>query len=530
MAITIFHFLIYICLSLVGVLLDPTFMDLSDSSKGMAKILLRVWQISRNITNILLAFLLIIGGIVTVVSAGNEYVKKYATKFVVAVILVNFSWFFPRVILDISNILTATVYSIPSAIKQPCVAFNLKGEKDGKCKFITEFSFGKKQDGAEWECPIPIANTLCVKYTDLEPEANTPNAIIGGVIINYGRLRYLHRVTSKIDTGNDPAAGITSLDRLPELLTYLIQGTMVLFFSAMLLFPLMAMVGVFLVRIPVIWVTIAFMPFMFVGFVAGDLLQFNLWKEIFVRFLKAAFLPVVVAIPFAIGFIMLNSMVDSAPPEGAAEALAGMKTSGLIIPGVSNLWQLVWTAMAMLIIWYGAFKALKFDEDFNFIVQPLENAGKNVGKFVGQLPLLMPLPVSGVAGAGGQTKPSMSIKQMMMAASNPMQTFAPSGRLDPLDKIWDRMSGKQNVNVKASQQLNLEITNNNNIAYQNRLDQAIKDVNQNADPGSTNRLKQIVREVAKDWNGNAKDLQDVMAQLKQNVRGLTTLEPGKAKD
>ena len=534
-AITFFHFLIYICLLLVGVLLDPTFMDLGQKD-GMAQILLKIWQISRNLTNIILAFLLIIGGIITVVRAGDTFVKQYATKFVVAVILVNFSWFFPRVLIDLSNILTATVYALPSAIDTECVAFDLEGKKDnGGCKYISKFSLGEAKSGDGWECPIPIADTLCVKYDDLSKDANHPNAIIGGIIVNYGRLRYLHRVTG-IGESTSPIAGATSWDRVPQQITYLLQAGMVLFFSIMLLFPLMAMVAVFLIRIPVIWVTVAFMPFMFLGYVAGDLLQFNLWKEIFVRFLKATFLPTVVAIPFAIGFIMLNSAM-STPPPGIAEALNSVTAKMPILPGVSNLWQLLWTAMSMLIIWYGAFKALSFDEDFNFIVKPLENAGKNVGKFAVQLPLLLPLPMPGVAGPGGEVKKGPSIKQMLGVASDPMRFAAPGGKLD-LNNLWDRMSGNQNVNMNASNKLAAHINIQNNIEserYGARLNDAITAVN-SATPATaktaTDALKNLIREKDSNWNGNSSDLKQLIDDLKTKVTRIriNDLTPSKAKD
>ena len=547
--ITFMHFLIYICLLLIGMLLDPTFMDLSNPNQAsMAQVLLKIWQISRNLTNIILAFLLIIGGIVTVVRAGDTLVKQYAVKFVVAVILVNFSWFFPRVIIDLSNVLTATIYSLPSAISMPpCKPFDLEGKEmpGKKCQFITEFSLGEQQTGQGWECPIPIADTLCVKYADLDDKANHPNAIIGGIVINYARLRYLHRVTANANSA--PVAGATPVDRLPQMITILLQEAMVLLFSFFLLFPLVAMVVIFLVRIPVIWLTVAFMPFMFLGFVAGDLLKFwNPMEKIFNKFLKAAFLPTIVAIPFAIGFIMLNSAMSTPPPTGFGATLNSVTSKLPILPGVSNLWQLTWTAMAMLVIWYGAFMAMKFDEDMAKLIAPIESAGKNMGKFMFQLPLLVPLPLPGVAGAGaGGDVKKLSIKQLLAPIANPMAFAAPNGVLESPGDFMRRIAGGVSNNITASNKLvqTLNMPVNKNIV--NNTNQLAEDLNaiDERNPANANALVIKTRELKEEikrhlstqgvnWDGTARDLQEVMQRIRRDLPALITrdLQAGKARD
>ncbi|MDD5074245.1 MAG: hypothetical protein PHO54_00040 [Candidatus Peribacteraceae bacterium] len=519
--ITFAHMLINICLVFINVLIDPQFMNLQ-SGDAMAEILLQIWQLTRNLTNIILAFLLIIGGIMTVVRAGDQYVKTYATKFVVAVILVNFSWFFPRVVLDISNVLTATIYSIPSAIPQArCVGFDITGNEQ-PCQIISQFSFfeDKKEEGG-WECPIRIPR-ICVKYVPFQSDANHPDAIIQGLVVNYSRLRYMQNVIQGDAMAANPAAGDDPYERVKGQITYIIMMLMVIFFSVMLLFPLLAMMVILFIRIPVIWMTVAFMPLMFLGYVAGDLMKtWNPMEKIWNKFIKAAFLPAVIAIPFCIGFIMINMAMSVSTSEiGPGEALANMDISTTpIIGGVGNMWQLMWVAMSMLVIWLGVFQAMNFDPDLQKFVAPIQQAGTNFGKFFMKLPLLAPLPLPGMTDSAGN-KMSMSGMQVIKAISNPGNTLAPNDKLLPFSEIVKNASDVRTVDTPKAVNT---ITNSTRVdVHQTNINNAIKNVNdattESAQKDATQKLREAINVALKDnhqaWNGSNDELKKLMRQLR----------------
>jgi hypothetical protein len=532
------HVLIYLCISFINVLVDPTFMELK-SGQGMAKVLLEIWKISRNITNIILAFMLVIGGIATVVVAEGNYIKTYATKFVLAVLLVNFSWFFPRVILDLSNVLTATIYSLPSQVKDyPCVGFKADGEKEA-CKIISEIQFFKKDPGSPWICPIPSGDgqkvPVCVKYENLNADANSPMAIMGGLIVNYARLQHLAKVVKGSSVGASPAAGDDAFSRVPGQLTFLLLQAMVTFFSIMLLFPLLAIMVVFFIRIPTIWATVAFMPFMFLGFVAGDKMSFwNPMEKIWKKFLHAAFVPAVVAIPFSIGFLMINVAMRADPSAGAAGKQL-LDTFGIpLIGGTKDAWQLLWVGMAMIIIWKGVFDALNFDPDMQTFTAPFQNAGKSMGSFFMKLPLLMPLPIPGMTDtAGNKVRPSAM--QVLKVIQNPMATLAPTGKLEGLDKIWERMSGgasgaRSPAHVeKLTAHLRADVTNVNTFnSHINKINDA------RSTPAeiktATDQLKNLVKAQLPGWAGNSKDLEHLLIEAKKKITGLSAITPNKAVD
>jgi hypothetical protein len=163
------------------------------------------------------------------------------------------------------------------------------------------------------------------------------------------------------------------------------------------------------------------MPFMFIGFVAGDIMKVNA-MEIWKKFLSAAFIPAAVAIPFCVGYIMLNATVNLAKlPPDTVKGILTERIDGL--PGISSLWQLIWMLIAFGVIWVGTFFALKTDSFFSSLVQPIQNVGKSWATFGAKLPLTMPLIPVGTDGGGKMQFDSigkaMGGKAVMNALKNP---------------------------------------------------------------------------------------------------------------
>src|SRR5206468_2929278 len=106
-----------------------------------------------------------------------------------------------------------------------------------------------------------------------------------------------------------------------RLIVFLAKMIVVLLIHVALFFPLFAMTVAFFIRIPIIWFTIAFMPFTFFSFVMGNaLIEVDTVKEIWHRFVTAAFLPTMVAVPITIGFMMVNAglSAQNIPPPNIA--------------------------------------------------------------------------------------------------------------------------------------------------------------------------------------------------------------------
>ncbi|MBT5468183.1 hypothetical protein HOK40_00640, partial [Candidatus Peregrinibacteria bacterium] len=368
----------FIIIYLLQALLDPSF--LNNVITGSLK---DIWIFSRDLMNVIFAFMLVAAGIFTVVTGNKEMVQSKYKKFILAIILVNFSWFFPRVIIDVANVLTATIYQIPAGMQvngQP-VKCEYEDEKGNTvpCKAVTKLKLADgckkqitKQTSASTLSTDPdyylgyVANFVCVHYDviggALGPSQESSAGMLNGLVLGYGRLGSLTRV---LKPNSGPAAAGTEMERLTSYFFFLMHILIVMSLMMMLFLPLLSMLVVFIIRIPIIWFTVAFMPFMFIGFVAEDKITpgFNTF-EIFKKFVKAAFLPVALAVPLCIGFILLSTVgsANCATTIGASNPMC-LKT-GTIIYGIDDAWSLLWLLMSFFVIWTGFFAAMKIDETY----------------------------------------------------------------------------------------------------------------------------------------------------------------------
>ena len=382
-AFIIFHFLQFF--------LDPLFILDLVGSEGLRKI----WKYSRDIMNVIFAFMLIFSGIYTVVTGKKEFVNEKYKKFILAVILVNFSWFFPRVILDVANVLTATIYQLPAGLNGGRIECRLPPKNPGEiplipgdlCTVITDIKYFKGCNP-----PLPGFITLgviCFKRGPWVEDTNTAFGILNGLVANYGKLGELLRV---INPDAIPAAGGTRTERYKQYLLFLMHIMFIMVLMAMLFLPLAAMFVVFLIRIPILWVTIAFMPFMFLGFVIGDKMKNFDSMKIFEHFVKAAFLPAVIAVPFAAGFIILTE-ISQIPCPAIAGTLC--KNTGPLLTNVNTLWGIFMLLIAFFIIWFGFWAALSIDSIYTNATAGIKNFGSSIGKTALKLPLSVPIPIGG---------------------------------------------------------------------------------------------------------------------------------------
>ena len=407
-------FLIFALINICSALLDPEFifaingLQAAGGGANEPGMLLSIWQLSRNLTNVIFAFMLVFVALYAVIipTQGGEFMKAHVAKFILAIILVNFSWFFPRVILDTANVLAATIFSLPASIGTECKTQNPDGTQTD-CKFIAEtwlFPMAVRSNAEDntrrKDCVskaeaknadyVKISNLVCVKLAPYDKKFNTGLAVLHGLYVNHMRIIQ----TGKVVQEPGPADGEWA--NLEELGRFIVQFMFILFYTIASLFPLLAMMVVLLIRIPIIWLTVAFMPFMFVGFVMGDKMGEANTIGIFKHFVKAAFLPAIMAIPLTVGFIMLNAAIGSeCPGDGPYHYLC--EDQGMLISSVKNLWTLLWSFVAIIVMWVGVFTAVqKIGGLYARAAGAVQNVGQNWARFALKVPLALPvIPTEG---------------------------------------------------------------------------------------------------------------------------------------
>lgn len=398
-AIGFINILIWVMFIFLNFVLDPQFIFDLDSGRFM-DMLNRIWQLSRDLMNVCFALVLIGTAVYTIVTANKDFVSAHAKKFLMAVILVNFSWFFPRVILDVANVATSTIYGIPSLLFDESGAnsctYKTSKKTDAACTEYTEAEPGVATvydcpcrvvvnadmfmsadealalEGAGWECTGTI---LCVQTEPWNPRLIAGHsAILNGLILNHAHLGTLANVPAPV---ND--------DDIGQMTRFLLVEGIIVVIHIALLFPLLAMFVAFLVRIPILWLTMAFMPFVFLSWVIENEYA-DETKEIWKQFLKAAFLPAAIAIPLSVGFILVN-----AGAQLTAGPIASIKIR--LIDGISNYWQLLWWVMTLGVLWVGTFMVFeKAGGFYNKAATSIKGYGEAWGKVALKAPLSVPLP------------------------------------------------------------------------------------------------------------------------------------------
>jgi hypothetical protein len=454
--IKIFNFLTWFTLSILDLVMNPRwiFQVNADGTDGpLLNMLHELWQFNRDLVNLGFAIALIVGAVRMIITSDSSKVKEGLKKYLLAIVLVNFSWFIPRVIFDFSQILTYTVYQIPSLLGADGCMLPATGDDAAPrpCEVVLSYRFldqtneiaadGTGPGGTTgWRCPLPgVVCVQTVPINEADASVSTQTKVLDGLVVNHARLQWLAQVDLTSTPVLPPGASIR--ETLTRLGGIVIKLFLVLIIHIALLFPLMAMVAAFFIRIPVLWVSMAFMPFVALGFAFESLKNgegkalFWEWQD---HFLKAAFLPAKVAIPFVIGFIMLNAGAQLAPPDGM-----GNIPLVPVFVGVRDMWQLMWMGIALFIIWHYSFEQLKGDKAgfMGHFTDKIKEFGGSLGTIATQLPLSMPfIPVPGRVDASGNAE-RMSLGQALRGIDPRMLARELSSR-GKLDKdVFSRNAG-----------------------------------------------------------------------------------------
>lgn len=394
--------LAWIFFVILSFLLDPKviFAENTSGSREFLDMLNNLWQLSRDLMNVVFAFALVGAALYTIVTANKELIMSSWRKFLLAVVLVNFSWFFGLLVIDVANVTASAIFGIPALMMtssgSACVVPDGSGGfKD--CEIVTNVSLFEKPldlSTGGWK-PIPGMNGSYYKKETLDINTTAGySTVLNGLIVNFARLEEL----SNLAKDGDP----TEKD-ISKLLTYALKLAIAMAIHVALFFPLAALVVAFLIRIPVLWVGLAFLPFLLLSLIGGDRFQgvgkMNP-KELLKLFVTAAFLPALVAIPFAIGLTMMVAGTLTMTSSGFP-SLAGAETIKInVFSGIPDFFEFIWLLVALGIIYQGVFMILKGQEVLGMGAQAIQSFGNTLGKLALKAPLAAPVLPGGMTPLG----------------------------------------------------------------------------------------------------------------------------------
>src|SRR3989338_8406907 len=218
--IGVLNALTWVFLMILDKIMDPNFIFSLPADGGdgpLLTMLHEIWQFTRDLVNLGFALGLIAGAVIMIVTSDFTKMKEHIGKFVLALVLVNFSWFIPRVIFDVSQVLTYTVYGLPSLLGNSLCELPATDGPNAlprrPCEVILQFKFLPEQtrtivDGGGpngtgrdtsvnpptigWRCPLrPIICYQAVAINDANPQIRTSTKVLEGLIVNHARLQTL---------------------------------------------------------------------------------------------------------------------------------------------------------------------------------------------------------------------------------------------------------------------------------------------------------------------------------------------------
>lgn len=421
--------LIAINMAIIGALMDNDFIIGDGGSEDgtitkIGDILKMMWIIMRDIVNYLFIVILIIIAFMTVVTAGklgdsNFEVKTALPKLLVGVVIVNFTWFFYMVIIDIANIATHVVYGIPQSI--PGVQ-NIVVDDRQKCIY----DWDRKKGDTMPSCPvsvvgIDISNAGKAKLEEIvttvqddtvstEEDKNNWTTDENGNYVKDMEWAILTMKKFSWDDFNENsivslfAYGIAHVEQLPMVtadskeITDLTVKTLVSFVVAIILIIVLnALLFAMLERVFVIWINLILSPIQVLIWVLRGVFSSvpDMGSDGYLglsRFIAMAFLPATIGLPLVLGFIMImviKSVSISSMEGGLLNNIKGWEN---LLPNVTDTHQVLWFFMTIYIMWESMNMASNTAKGFSKgIIDKMKSTSEEVGGFIAKTPFHVPI-------------------------------------------------------------------------------------------------------------------------------------------
>ena len=392
---------------------------------GMEERLLEVWVQIRNIVNV--GFVLILLGValfnVLAIKPDSEYaLKTFLPKFAIALIAVNFSYIAMKVVLDVTNVATTAVFTLPSTIStgvNPQI-LECEGGKDTKNCTIKNKDIVKKvctaYYGNEKEFEKRFSeqtadkkdNVLCAleggKYTlqdsgkEFFARYNSRNA---GLVMAIQFMNVLD--VDKVSASASKDLSSLAFNLLFSVILYVVYGA-----------AYIALFVVLLARLVALWLFIALSPFIALALVIPNLIP-GAGGDLQNKFFKNAFAPFLMGVPLTIGYVILDAFRASGTKSGDVGLETAFNMVQVEASGISDLQSMIIAFAAVAVVWMGVFAAAndtiaeRFTEGIKEKVSAMGRGATNLLKLGAGYPF------------GTRRKRCLSYKQAMDTIAKPYE-------------------------------------------------------------------------------------------------------------
>jgi len=428
---SVINALLFFSLGMIGSLLENDYIfglgnnqELGTNFQGADGLRL-IWVYVRDFVNIAFVFVLVGAAIYTVVTAGksdggNTKMKTMLPKFIISLVLVNFSYLICKVVLDTSSVLTTAVFSIVhddniaeyfgKYTEESCPE-NLEHQQlcEIGCKKIKSISIANRDNQSDNK------NIITLKCHEEDIKAENYNGSSATMLMAMGMQRVID--LPKLASTTHKASTLT--------ISIIFSFILFLIYSCAYIALMVALI----IRMIVLWVVIPLSPMVFLGMVAGDTVSsLKEADKIKDTFLTHAFMPVKVAAVLSFSFIMMMINYAIGPntenfiKDGTGSTTLEFDT---FIGGNGDFRNLLWGITCAMVVYKGtmeAFKGTMAEGMANSVMGFVGKMGEGattVAKHFQFIPMLVP---DGNGGTKITSASANSILGMPTAAMNKIRT------------------------------------------------------------------------------------------------------------
>ncbi len=344
----------------------------------MEERLLSAWVEIRNLVNIIFVLILVAVAIYNVLGLGNDGgpvplgYKAVMPKFVIALILVNFSFVGVKMVLDLSNVITGAVFALPSKTISASPADEMEKAICGK----------RAKE-------VPVYNLWCTSNKKFNETAKQyfnqldRNNISVVYAIRYGKATELKFIRE----------GVKDLGQL---------GFNIIFNTILFIVYTIGFVALFLVlatRLVVIWLALVMSPLFALTMVLPNLSQFGGSSgDIKEKLIGSIVAPITIGLTMSVGYIMLDAMSSSSAidPMLSSSSLTAIDANALPT-NITTLQQLLVAIGSIVVVWKGVEGAAS-KTYASGIVSGIMSRTLQVGTAIAKLPLMAPIIPVGAKG------------------------------------------------------------------------------------------------------------------------------------
>ncbi len=508
MIIVLFAFIFALFL---GDLMDSTY--IFDS--GMGDTLHLIWEVMRNFVNVGFILILLVIAVMVIFGGGGErglgLLKKVLPKFVLALILVNFTFFAARFVLTVNDVLATAIFSLPRAVsgeqqvRMPCDPNHAEGLSClDQIRTTMEGAANKNEATSEKIEAIVAAISKEDRWFPQTVRQLSLGKKNMSLVLLSSMIDLEHIVHTKGVAGDGADLVIATIG------TLIVAGAVGIIFFMLFL--------AFVVRMVVLWVAIAVSPLVALGIVLKELIPgFDMGKSGFdpVKiFVGHAFMPTMVAIPLSIGMIMIfaNNAVGYDISTGWIETFSNKS---------GDIHALLWWVASIVVVWFGTNKMIK-EASPEFAAKLTDGIHGGVNKFVGGTAGLLKYAPVIPAWQGGGKMSLTDMKSLPSLASSKMQAHTQQARTGSSEVLAEAAGGwagykptpptneklKRSVREWAAKPgaekhqgnlrtevLNLQQLGGSDFKVDETLRSQIKQIHPEANLGDKNKMSEILQEL-----------------------------------